>query len=245
MYKKNDEKYPSVAKPLYEYLCSGLYTLEMHKVVSNCKHTDVNNFMNFLKMSVPTKLSVNKYINNDLQSSKIQNNNMSVIVTDNDIIMYVYDLDSFHKLINNDMCIVAKPIYANVRGSLHLLMLIINKVTNDIIVFDSANNMFVNDIELVIKKNIQNYNIFHNTNYIVVPNKLWNSNNLVLNKEFLLSPIYHGGFCVIYSILFVHYMITTKKDVNQCLKIFNNFDNSQMILLLNDYSIFYYLFTVV
>ena len=83
------------------------------------------------------------------------------------------------------------------------------------------------------------------SSFMLLPSELWNLNNVSLNNQLFESSIYHGGFCVILSILIPHYMYLTNMNIKNTIELFDTFKTDNLLSLINDYSLFYYLFITV
>lgn len=233
-------------QPLQKYLISGVYNNDIHKKISLCNHIDIYNYMLFINMTQELFLNVDEYINGKKCKCDIDNHNISIIINDDNMYLYMYNIISLNNLINQDTNIICKPIYLNNNNDLHLMMLIIDRNNSNVMIFDSTtNNNIINRIEKTLNSIIQEYNIVYNTNFQILPYDIWNINKISLNRSFSISSIYFGGFCVILSLLFSHYMMLTNNNIEDSLELFSNLSHDQLLSIINDYSLFYYYFLII
>lgn len=241
------ETYNTDILPLKKFLCAGFLDDYMYDRISTCEHKDIIKYMEYVKMTEILNLTFDKYINEVKVDSDINEfhicNEPHIIYNSNIFNMYMYDTDSLHKLINQDCNIVTKHILSNLHNNCHCMMLIINKNDRTFSIFDSSNNsQIVKGIEKILYKIIQEYNIKYSDNFILLSIDIWNSDNIVINRPYKKSLTNNDGYCVIMSIMLVHYMIVTNKDIVTVIKIFDNFTDNEMTTIINDYSLYYYLF---
>lgn len=225
--------------PLLPYLCTGLYTDKMYIKVSNGKHDDLDNYLRFCKFEIPNNLYVSKYVDKKYKK-QIKNQHISFQITQNKKILHIYTLTSFKKLFKCKCDLVVRPIYCNYNGIMHLMTMIIDNNMKKIYVHDPNNNIKITDyIETKIDKIIGGYK---HGKYSVSSASIWNANSLIMNKISYKSPIYFKGHCVITSLLLPHYALLTGKSVEECVKIFSDISDDILFALINNYSLFYYLF---
>lgn len=228
--------------PLLPYLCTGLYTEKMYEKVSNGRHYDLDNYLRFCNFEIPDDLYVCKYINEKLTKYKkyIKNQHISFQIINNKKILYIYVLSSFKKLFECKCTFIIRPIYCNYNNNMHLMSLIIDNKTKKIYVYDSNNNKNVTDyIETKIERII---NVCKDVKYSVCNTSVWNNKGLIMNKISYISPIYFKGHCVITTLLLPHYALLSNKTIEECVEIFSNINNDVLFSLINNYSLFYYLF---
>ena len=58
-----------------------------------------------------------------------------------------------------------------------------------------------------------------------------------MNKRFIGSQVDNGGNCVVFTILFFHYLFLTKLSPTNGLENLSKLGNDQIIQLINDYSV--------
>lgn len=230
---------------LIPYTFSGLYTKEIDDVISGVDEEDMNNYINFITDNLFHNKNTYCYING-IKSKKMTNIYDNIYITyENDVLkFYSYSIEKYISLIEQDKKIIFRPIYMTINDTHHMMSLIFDKNNKHVILFDSngSENALTIKIEKTISNIVNEINKSLKSSFILLPTKLWNSNNIILNKVLSKSPIYYGGFCVILSVLIPHYMLLTNNSIKTTMEIFDSFSMENFLSLINDYSLFYYVF---
>mgnify|MGYP003385697825 FL=1 len=225
------DDFDSIIQPLISYTCTGLYNENMHKKISQGEWCHMYSYMNFIKIC----------------DNKIHEHIDLLLVEINDEINYDFGtIQTLNNSMESSEKIITYPIYGHINDENHIMSLIIDKERKQVIFYDpNGINKNTNDIENTLRIFIRKFNIEYNYQLIVIPTILWNKNNLILNKQYINSPVYHGGFCLILSILIPHFMLLTGKDIIEVTQIFESFTEINLMSLLNNYSLFYYAFITI
>ena len=226
--------------PLMPYLCTGLYTKKMYDKVSNGNYYDLDGFLKFCKFNIPENLFVCKFIDDKLQKRQIKNQHISFQIKEDKYFLHIYTFGSFKKLFNCKNKIIARPIYCNCNGVMHMMIMIIDNEQKTICIYDPNNNInIIKYIENIITAFFDKHKY---DTHIVNSVDNWNKKKFIMNKISYKSPIYFKGHCVISSLLMAHYMALTDKSLDVCTDVFNKMDDNTLFALINNYSLFYYLF---
>lgn len=225
--------------PLMPYLCTGMYTSSMYNKVSNGNHDDLDRFLKFCKFKLFEHLFVCKFINNDLQKRQTKNQHISFQVKNDNYILYIYNFSSFTKLFKYKNMVV-RPIYCNINNNMHIMIMIIDNKHGDVYIYDPNND--IKNIKYIENNIITLFDKHKCKSHKVNSVDNWNKISFIMNKISYKSPIYFKGHCVITSLLMVHYMALIDKPLNICIDIFNKIDEETLLTIINNYSLFYYLF---
>ena len=232
--------------PLIPYLCHGMYTKEIHDKISKCNHKVVDEYLDYCNLMcennsfIKEKLYIDRYINAKRTTLRVKNKYVSITIRENKMILYIYTTKSIQKIFNKPGKVL-RPIYCDTTNNKHMMMLIFDNDNKQIYVYDPNNDhKIISHIEYVLDWIIYNHEF--TDNYCVVPSVLWNPTNFILNSLPVKSPIYYGGHCVVSSIMIGHLYILLGKTLKEIIDILRTLTNEHLVSLLNDYSLFYYLY---
>lgn len=227
-------------KPIEKYLVCGHYDSIEHSKVTNLNPFIYNNFLMFNNLlpqykdlmfdeydkynkisdSVPVKMAQFKYIN------------------EHEYNVTFYSLESLYKLLENTkLNLITIPVLCFYPYQ-HLVMIIIDKKTLEIYIFDSNNDIVMIFLENIICKIINSFNIKYFKQYTV---KSLNLNNY----KKINSEISNKGFCITISMLIPHYMKESNLTIYETLNIFSSLKNNILKNIIEGYTLYYYYFICV
>jgi len=243
IYDELNVNFNKLIEPLIPYTSTGLYTKEIHDQIANGSTESINLFIHYTTDHLLHNKTTICFINNVEVPNDESITNLTLEIVHDKVKFHLYSLETFDSLLSQSNNVIFQPIYGTINNEHHLMTLIIDKQRNQVMFFDSNG---INDntvkIETMIKTMINKLNIHYDYQLILNPTTLWNKENIVLNHKYSSSPIYYGGFCVILSLLIPHYMLLTGNDISSVIEIFGSFPEDKLMTIINDYSLFYYIF---
>ena len=105
--------------------------------------------------------------------------------------------------------------------------------------YDVMEESSLNGEELVdglMKKYVEDINDKFDTKYKYVSSKQWNLTGKTMNGDY--KSLISNGHCVVLTLMFIHYIHLTQNDVNSSYKNFSNLSDSEMLEIINGYSLF-------
>ena len=231
----------SLLSELMPNIDTGIYTDNMHKKISEARYRDIDSFMRYkrIKSEYPN-LKVNEFYGMKINDHNLHCEFMSFCISDAKKYMYVFTTESFIALFTLRDKYVFIPIYCNIRGHHHLMLLIIDNKDKKLFVFDPNNTVnYVTYIEHMIDKTLIKHKM--TKEYKVIPIQRWNPYEHVLNRISSNSPICFGGYCVILCIIMSQALKINNRCIHETLGILAS-NKEALYSLMYTYSYYYFQF---
>lgn len=219
-----------------QYSCSGSYNDEVHRLVSKCNQHDVDYFFRFIGMDSTIQLCTNEYVCG-IKTVKIPNKlNLSLIFkSKTDYKIYFYDFESFENILKIKSPVIIRPIYCDLNGEKHILLLIVDKGKRTISIIDvncvtTYSKLFDSNIKNIIDKIWER----HGVKYTHKVHAYGKQSCNCFNDS-------GQGMCVPVSLFISHYIVLSGDCSVNIMKKISAIDRDSLYNFIISHTLFYYL----
>jgi hypothetical protein len=225
----------TLKKCMKNYVCFGKCTNEINHRISLCRFDDVVNYFGLFNVESCYYACTNTFIN----GIKCSILNPSPILkfkytSKSDYFIDFYDMITFEQMLKCKQMTIMQPIYCNIMGERHVMLLIINKKTKFINILDTNcehtySILFENVVRRVISKSNERGKYF--VRRITYPKTIATLHFKSSNKH---------GICVQIILLIAHSILISDMTAQNVINQIDKLNAKEWNEMMNGHALFYY-----